>query len=60
MPIHLRLDMLLGALLVISPWSLQFADKAYLPHVIFGILEIGAGLLTSKVPSVIEKPQLGL
>lgn len=51
MPMHLNMDIGLGILLAVSPWLLEFADRVYWPHVAFGALEIGAGLLTQREPS---------
>jgi hypothetical protein len=51
MTTHLRMDILLGVLLAVSPWLLEFADTIFWPHVAFGALEIGAGLLTQKQPA---------
>ena len=48
---HLRMDIMLGVLLAVSPWLLQFADNIFWPHITFGALEIGAGLLTQKEPA---------
>ena len=50
MPTHLWLDILGGAFLAVSPWLFNFDEYVYLPHLIFGIAEIGAGLFTKKVP----------
>ena len=50
MPIHLGLDVAAGLLLVVSPWLFGFADRVWLPHVIFGLAEIGVGLMTRTVP----------
>jgi hypothetical protein len=50
MPVHLTMDVLSGVVLAASPWLFGFADKVYLPHVIFGLFEIGAGLLTQRKP----------
>ena len=50
MPIHLGLDVAAGLLLVVSPWLFGFADYVWLPHVIFGLAEIGTGLMTHTVP----------
>ena len=47
---HLALDMLSGALLAASPWLFGFAELVYWPHLLIGVAEIGAGLLTRKVP----------
>ena len=50
MPAHLTMDVLGGALLAVSPWLFGFDELVYLPHLILGIAEIGAGLMTKKVP----------
>ena len=52
MPVHLLLDGLSGVLLAASPWLFGFADQVYLPHLVLGMFEIGAALLTRTVPSV--------
>ena len=46
MPVHLAADLGAGLLLAVSPWLFGFADRVFWPHVIFGLLEIGAGLMT--------------
>jgi len=48
---HLTLDLLSGMLLAASPWLFGFSEFVYLPHLILGILEIGASLMTERVPS---------
>lgn len=50
MPTHLMLDLGSGILLALSPWIFGFADQVYLPHLIFGILEIGVSLMTKQQP----------
>ena len=50
MPLHLTMDLLSGILLLVSPWLFGFADTVYLPHVILGLIEIGASLTTEKQP----------
>jgi SPW repeat len=47
---HLGLDLGSGALLAVSPWLFGFADLVYLPHLILGLLEIGAALTTRTTP----------
>jgi len=47
---HLMLDFIGGALLAASPWIFGFADYVWQPHLILGILEIGAALFTKTVP----------
>ena len=46
MPAHLGLDLLSGVFLATSPWLLGFADRIYLPHLVLGLIEIGAALLS--------------
>jgi hypothetical protein len=48
---HLTLDLMSGILLAASPWLFGFADRVYEPHLILGILEIGAALFTKKTPA---------
>ena len=43
---HLAFDVTLGAVLAASPWMLKFSDSVYLPHLIMGLLAIGAGFMT--------------
>ena len=50
MKTHLTLDVLSGIFLAASPWIFGFNDYVYLPHLIFGILEIGAGTMTETRP----------
>jgi len=50
MPVHLGVDVAGGLLLAASPWLFGFADRVYWPHLILGLAEIGAGLMTRTVP----------
>lgn len=51
MATHLNLDLGGGLLLAVSPWLFGFADLVFLPHLLFGLAEIGASLLTQKEPT---------
>jgi len=51
MPMHLALDAGSGLFLAISPWLFGFSNMVYLPHVIFGLLEVGAALMTQLHPT---------
>jgi general stress protein CsbA len=59
MPVHLGLDVLVGLVLIASPWLFGFADELWLPHVIVGVLEVGAGLCTQTRPSFAEASAAG-
>ena len=50
MPVHLGIDVAGGLLLAASPWLFGFADQVAWPHVIVGLLEVGAGLMTRTHP----------
>ncbi|HYG16025.1 MAG TPA: hypothetical protein VEC12_09750 [Bacteroidia bacterium] len=55
MKTHLTIDSISGVLLAASPWIFGFADFVYLPHLILGIVELGAVMFTR---SDVRKPQL--
>ena len=59
MSTHLVIDMLGGFFLAVSPWLLGFSDQVYLPHLVLGLLEIGAGMLTQRAPHHENTPQHG-
>jgi hypothetical protein len=48
---HLGLDVMSGLLLIVSPWLFQFADRVWAPHVVFGLIELGAVMLTRRSAS---------
>jgi hypothetical protein len=50
MPVHLGLDMASGALLAVSSGLFGFADRVWVPHVVFGLIEIVVPLLTQTAP----------
>lgn len=47
---HLGLDIMSGIFLALSPWIFGFSDIVYLPHLVLGIAEVGASILTDPVP----------
>ncbi len=47
MKLHLIVDVLLGIMLVASPWLFGFAAQTWLWHVLMGTMSIFAGLFTS-------------
>lgn len=51
MPTHLTLDLVGGVFLAVSPWLFGYADLVWLPHVLVGLLEIGASLMTERAPA---------
>ncbi len=48
---HLWVDGFAGILLAASPWIFGFADTVWIPHVVLGITEFVASLVTETVPS---------
>jgi hypothetical protein len=48
---HLGLDLVSGILLAVSPWLFGFSDYVWAPHLVLGIIEIGAALMTKREPS---------
>jgi hypothetical protein len=59
MSVHLALDAASGAFLLVSPWLLGFAPVITWPHVVIGLLEIGAALTTQRTPSDERLPAAG-
>ena len=43
---HLAMDLIGGVFLAISPWAFGFSDRVWGPHLVVGLLEIGAALMT--------------
>lgn len=54
MKVHLMIDLISGIFLAASPWIFGFADEVYLPHLILGVIEIGASLCTKQHTSYPE------
>ena len=48
--IHGVLDYAVGVLLVAAPWLFGFAPWVWAPHLVIGLFEIGAALLTRTAP----------
>ena len=49
MKAHIPMDVLMGALLALSPWLFGFADEdanAWVPHLLVGVMMIGYALVT--------------
>ncbi|MEJ7684135.1 MAG: SPW repeat protein [Segetibacter sp.] len=49
---HLIIDALSGILLASSPWIFGFADDVYMPHLLFGLLEIIVVIFTKTNISI--------
>jgi hypothetical protein len=56
MPAHLVLDGLGGLLLASSPWVFGFAEFIWVPHVVFGLAEVGAAIFTQTRPAHRAQP----
>jgi hypothetical protein len=48
MRVHIGLDMAAGAFLALSPWLFGFANYVFWPHLLLGLIEIGAALVTVR------------
>lgn len=57
MKVHLGIDIIAGAFLIISPWLFGFSDEILWPFIILGIIELGAALMTAKNPRYPEAPK---
>lgn len=57
MSAHLTLDVLSGMVLMTSPWVFDFWEVSWMPYVLAGLFEIGAGSCT-KVHSLSPKYQV--
>lgn len=55
---HLGLDFTSGLVLALSPWIFGFSNTVYVPHLILGVLEIGAALMTD--PATFKKHRAGV
>jgi hypothetical protein len=51
-PVHIRIDLANGLLLAASPWLFGFADQVCWPHLILGLIEIGAACCTETKMAV--------
>lgn len=54
---HLALDVAGGVLLLFSPWLFGFAELVWIPHVVFGLIEVGTAALTQRHPGRIQEPR---
>ncbi len=52
MGVHLGMDALLGIVVAASPWLFGFSETVWIPHVVVGVLEIGAALTTKTQRSI--------
>jgi hypothetical protein len=51
MPTHLAVDAAAGALLALSPWLFGFSSRIWVPHFLFGLLEVGTSFITRRRPT---------
>jgi hypothetical protein len=51
MPTHLTMDAVAGALLAVSPWLFGFSDRIWVPHLLFGLIELGTSFMTQRKPT---------
>ena len=46
--VHLTLDFLSGVFLAISPWVFGFSERVWVPHLLVGVFEIGAAMMSHR------------
>jgi hypothetical protein len=46
--VHLTLDFLSGVFLAISPWAFGFSERVWVPHLLVGLFEIGAAMMSHR------------
>jgi hypothetical protein len=56
MPAHLVLDAMSGLLLAASPWIFGFSEFIWMPHVVLGLAEVGAAMITQVRPAPMMRP----
>jgi hypothetical protein len=49
---HLALDILSGLVLAASPWIFGFTKVVFIPHLVLGLVEIGAAAMTESRPKL--------
>lgn len=47
---HLVIDIIAGIFLALSPWLFGFAELVWAPHLTVGLLMLGSGLMTRRIP----------
>jgi hypothetical protein len=50
MQMHLVLDVVMGFIIMVSPWLWDFSSKVFLPQLLMGLLLFCMGLFTKKSP----------
>jgi hypothetical protein len=50
MQMHNFLDVLTGSFLMCLPWTYDFSSKVYLPHLVFGLILLIAGVFVKQSP----------
>lgn len=58
-PVHLTIDIVVGIILALSPWLFGFAALVFWPHLLVGLLEVGAGLTTETRPETVRPTATG-
>jgi hypothetical protein len=51
---HLNLDLASGIIVAASPWIFGFSKIIFLPHLVFGLMEILVVIFSSPVPNIGE------
>lgn len=54
--VHIVFDALIGLFMIASPWLFDFYGMSYLPHLIFGLIELAVVIMTVRQPVIEIKP----
>jgi len=50
MELHIAFDLVVGVILIASPWCFGFAQDSYVPHLVAGVVQIAVTLLSEAHP----------
>lgn len=56
--VNLGLDIVSGAFLAVSPWLFEFNEYVFMPHLIYGLGQIGIAVLTDAQPDTSNRSTL--
>jgi hypothetical protein len=52
---HLTTDIILGIVLILSPWLFNFSNQVRVPHVVMGAIILVSAMITDPVPEYMKR-----